>query len=89
MFNNDHDHANRHHPYGSFSLRCKNAPGYKQQTLTDLSSLLSIIKIEVPWYFQPPRPHLVPHKLLLLNDILNNKNTKTFSASLNCNLGVY
>jgi len=40
----------------------------------------SIFKIEAPWYFQPLRPHLVPHKLLLLNT-LNNENTQIFSAS--------
>jgi hypothetical protein len=51
-----------------------------QQTLIYLSSLLSIFKIEVPWYLKPLRPHLVPHKLLLLNNILNNENTQIFSA---------
>ena len=60
-----------------------------QETLTDLPSLLSIFKIEAPWDFQPLCPHLVPHKLLLLNDILNNENTQIFSASLYFYLCVY
>jgi len=60
-----------------------------QQTLTDLSLLLSIFKIEEPWYFQPLRPHLAPYKLLLFNNILNNENTQIFSASPYCYLCVY
>ena len=60
-----------------------------QETLTDLSSLLSICKIEAPWDFQPLCPHLVPHKLLLFNDMLKNENTQIFSASLYCYLCVH
>jgi len=26
-----YDHGHRHHPYRSFNLRCKNAPGYNNK----------------------------------------------------------